>query len=79
MMNDKKQNGKKQSDAQESKKPEISTPPTEKKQVDYCIFSDSGETKNKLVGSVFNHAKGRGFNILIGQNRYVAFPPKMKV
>ena len=51
---------------------------TPKKTVDYCIFQDQKEGKNKLVGSVFNHSKGKGFNILIGKDRYVAFPPKMK-
>lgn len=78
-MNDKKQNGKKSNSTQPSNKVEPQTPVAEKKRVDYCIFADTGESKNQLVGSVFNHAKGRGFNILIGQNRYVAFPPKMKV
>ena len=44
---------------------------------DFTIFTKEGD-KNKQVGAVFNHSKGGGFNILIGNVRYTAFPTKVK-
>jgi hypothetical protein len=48
-----------------------------KKIPDFTIFVKEGE-KNKQVGAVFNHGKGGGFNILIGNVRYTAFPTRAK-
>lgn len=49
-----------------------------KQKPDFYIFSKdaSGETKN--IGAAFKHAKGGGYNIVIGKDRFVAFPPKAK-
>jgi hypothetical protein len=43
------------------------------------VFEASGNGKeNKIVGRVYRHKKGTGFNILIGGRRYSAFAPKVK-
>jgi len=75
---EKKQTGKKKTKSEPKETTTHEPQETPKRSVDYCIFQDQKEGTNKLVGSVFNHAKGRGFNILIGKDRYVAFPPKLK-
>ena len=42
---------------------------------DFYIFDPNN--KNRL-GAAFRHKKGDGFNIVIGKDRYVAFPPRRK-
>ena len=42
----------------------------------FYIFSQSQDGKNQRIGAAFRHSKGNGFNVLIGNTRYVAFPPK---
>ena len=42
----------------------------------FYIFSQSQDGKSQRVGAAFRHSKGNGFNVLIGNTRYVAFPPK---
>jgi len=50
-----------------------------KKPADMYLFEQvPGSKENKIVGSVYRHTKGNGFNILIGGKRYSAFPPKAK-
>jgi hypothetical protein len=44
---------------------------------DLYIFSGEGEAR-KIVGRVYFHGKGSGMNILVGGQRYSAFPPKAK-
>ena len=44
----------------------------------FYIFTQSKDGKSQRVGAAFRHAKGNGFNVLIGNARYVAFPPKAK-
>ena len=51
----------------------------ESKPADLYVFEATGNGKeNKIVGRVYRHGKGTGFNILIGGKRYSAFPPKPK-
>lgn len=49
-----------------------------KKNPDFHIFAQGADGNTSYIGAVFNHAKGNGFNILIGNHRYVAFPAKAK-
>lgn len=49
-----------------------------KNKVDLYIFDTDENGKDKIVGSIFKHNKGNGLNILIGNKRYKAFPPKTK-
>lgn len=42
----------------------------------FYIFGIDANGESKPIGAVFNHQKGKGFNILIEQKRYVAFPTK---
>ena len=44
----------------------------------FYIFTKGADGQSNRVGAVFKHGKGSGFNILIGNSRYVAFPPKAK-
>ena len=44
----------------------------------YVFEAVDGSKENKIVGRVYRHKKGPGFNILIGGKRYSAFPPKAK-
>lgn len=44
----------------------------------FYIFTQAQDGKNRCIGAAFNHSKGKGFNVLIGNTRYVAFPPKAK-
>jgi len=44
----------------------------------FYIFAKGADGQNNRVGAAFKHGKGSGFNILIGDTRYVAFPPKAK-
>lgn len=50
----------------------------QKQKPDFYIFAkdETGESKN--IGAAFRHARGNGYNIVIGKTRYVAFPPKAK-
>ena len=51
----------------------------ESKPADMYVFEAvEGSKENKIVGRVYRHKKGPGFNILIGGKRYSAFPPKAK-
>ncbi len=43
----------------------------------FYIFAE-GEKDKPPVGAAFRHGKGNGLNIVIGETRYVAFPPKAK-
>lgn len=49
-----------------------------KKTPDFQIFLQGFGGEKIRVGTAFKHGKGEGFNILIGNARYVAFPPKAK-
>lgn len=49
-----------------------------KKNPDFYIFAKGADGNNSRVGAAFKHGKGDGFNILIGNARYVAFAPKAK-
>ena len=44
----------------------------------FYIFAQDADGQSKRIGAAFRHNKGNGFNILIGNTRYVAFPPKAK-
>lgn len=44
----------------------------------FYIFSKDAEGNTKHIGAAFQHAKGKGINIVIGKERHVAFPPKAK-
>lgn len=44
----------------------------------YVFEAVDGQQQNKIVGRIYRHKKGTGFNILIGGKRYSAFPPKAK-
>lgn len=50
----------------------------EKKTPCFYIFSKDDNENSQLIGAIFSHAKGKGLNILIGEKRLVAFPPKQK-
>lgn len=51
----------------------------EKAKADFYLFEQvAGSKENKIVGSVYRHKKGNGFNVLIGGKRYSAFAPKAK-
>ena len=52
--------------------------PTENNKPAFYIFAQGEDGKDKLVGSVFLHDKGKGFNIVIDGKRYKAHPPKPK-
>jgi hypothetical protein len=49
-----------------------------KKNPDFYVFVKGADGKNYRAGAVFNHTKGDGFNIVIGEVTYAAFPPKAK-
>jgi hypothetical protein len=42
----------------------------------FYIFIRDGEEKTTNVGAAFVQKSGRGFNIVIGDKRYEAYPPK---
>lgn len=50
----------------------------EKQKPDFYIFAKDDNGGSKNIGAAFKHAKGKGYNIVIGKARYVAFPPKPK-
>lgn len=45
---------------------------------DFYIFVKDPEGNSTRIGAAFRHNKGQGMNILINEERYVAFPPKKK-
>jgi hypothetical protein len=45
---------------------------------DFYIFAKHDTGNSTRIGVAFKHAKGTGFNILIDDKRYTAFPPKSK-
>lgn len=45
----------------------------------FYIFTRDADGNTSRVGAAFKHGKGEGFNILIGNVRYVAFAPKSKI
>ena len=49
-----------------------------KKIPDFYIFLQGAGGENNRVGAAFKHGKGDGLTVLIGNSRYVAFPPKSK-
>lgn len=57
-------------------KTEVST--TDKKEINFYVFSDNQQENTPPAGVIFLHKTGKGMNILIGDTRYVAFPPKSK-
>ena len=50
----------------------------EKQKPDFYIFAKDASGESKNIGAAFKHAKGKGYNIVIGKERYLAFPPKPK-
>ena len=54
------------------------TEETKKKKPDFFIFEGAEGGKDKIVGSVYMHSKGKGFNILIDRKVYKVFPNKKK-
>lgn len=40
----------------------------------YIFAQQDGQTKR--IGAAFKHKKGNGFNLIINNQRYAAFPPK---
>jgi hypothetical protein len=49
-----------------------------KKIPDFYIFLQGAGGENIRTGAAFKHGKGDGLTVLIGNTRYVAFPPKSK-
>lgn len=49
-----------------------------KTKVAFYIYVKGENGENKNVGAAFAHKKGNGLNIVIGNARYTAFPPKTK-
>jgi len=50
-----------------------------KQPADMYVFEQvEGSKENKIVGRIYRHKKGTGFNILLNGKRYSAFPPKAK-
>ena len=49
-----------------------------KKIPDLYIFLQGAGGENIRAGAAFKHGKGDGLTVLIGNSRYVAFPPKSK-
>ena len=45
----------------------------------YIYQPDNGDNNLRRIGAVFTHKKGKGFNIVIGEMRLVAFPPKAQI
>lgn len=47
---------------------------------DFYVFENGADDQKggKPAGAVFAHKKGKGFTLLVGGKRYVAFPPKVK-
>ena len=47
---------------------------------DFYVFENgtTDQKGGKPAGAVFAHKKGKGFTLLVGGKRYVAFPPKAK-
>ena len=47
---------------------------------DFYVFENgtNDQKGGKPAGAVFAHKKGKGFTLLVGGKRYVAFPPRAK-
>lgn len=41
-------------------------------------IDDDGVEQSRRIGAAFRHKKGAGLNLVIGDHRLVAFPPKAK-
>ncbi|HLP55081.1 MAG TPA: hypothetical protein VK151_08635 [Fluviicola sp.] len=52
------------------------TEETKKKKPDFYIFEGIEGNKDKIIGSVYLHKKGKGFNLLMGKKVYKVFPRK---
>jgi hypothetical protein len=50
----------------------------EKKMADFYIYQEIEGDKDKIVGSVYLHGKGKGFNIKMGSKIFKCFPNKKK-
>ncbi len=62
---------------QKSKKK--NTAPVEKQNKPaFYVFTEDESGERKRVGMAYKHKKGNGLNLVIGNARYVAFPPKVK-
>jgi hypothetical protein len=40
----------------------------------FIIYEQEKDGTLKRIGATFAHAKGKGFNVVIGKQRYIAFP-----
>ncbi|MBS1596063.1 MAG: hypothetical protein JST90_17255 [Bacteroidetes bacterium] len=58
--------------------PNTETASKEKQMPNFYVFIDNQEENTPPKGVIFLHKTGKGMNILIGETRYVAFPPKSK-
>lgn len=54
----------------------MTTEKTEKVKPAFYIFAQSEDGKTQQVGAAFAHKTGKGFNLVIGDKRYSAFPPR---
>lgn len=52
------------------------TTDTANKPAFYIFVQQDGETRR--IGAAFRHKKGNGFNLVINNQRYTAFPPRAK-
>ncbi len=48
-----------------------------KKVPTFVIYERNAEGKLTRAGAAFAHGKGAGFNILVGDKVYTAFPPSL--
>ncbi|MCU0433154.1 MAG: hypothetical protein MUC87_06865 [Bacteroidia bacterium] len=44
----------------------------------FIIYAQEQDGTLKRIGATFTHSKGKGFNIVIGKQRYIAFPSTPK-
>lgn len=49
-----------------------------KGKIAYYLFAKDENGESQRIGTAFHHDKGKGLNIVIGDKRYTAFPPKPK-
>lgn len=54
----------------------MTTETTQKKKPAFYIFAKDQDGNSQRIGAAFRHKKGNGLNIIIGEARYTAFPPK---
>ncbi len=50
----------------------------EKKAADFYVYQEIEGQNDKIVGSVYLHSKGNGFNIVMGRKIFKCFPNKKK-